>query len=342
MPTLLDRVATFKVLQPPDIEWIAKTALEKTIPGETALVREGEPSEYLYFLLDGTLKVSISQANTHLDVEIAQLETGDIIGEMSLIDERPPSATVKTINPCQVLAVPKEKLQFKLERDPDFAARFYHEISIKLSNRLRNLSSLLAQNKIVPGQSLRKILYLFAILNDSDIDWMTTYGKAERTAAGTVLIEQGKAVEAIYFLLKGTLAVVISIVADGQPTEREIARRASGEIVGEMSFVEVGTASASIRCAENSFLLAIPQDLLRENLQQNRGFASRFYKSIALVLVDRLRDDLVRRGFGTRAYNPEQLLDEVEYEDEIPLDVLEQTLLAGTRFKWMIKRLQGK
>ena len=65
------------------------------------------------------------------------------------------------------------------------------------------------------------------------------------------------------------------------------------------------------------------------------------YQSIAIVLVDRLRDDLVRRGFGTRGYNQEQVLDDVEYEDEIPLDVLEQTLLAGTRFKWMINRLQG-
>lgn len=341
MQQALNQLTGFKVLQPQDLTWNTQIGIHKDVLADTVLIQEGDPTDFLYVVLDGTLEVSISQSNSDEDVEIARLEGGEIVGEMSFVDDRPPSATVKVLSPCQVLALPKQKLQFKFEQDLDFAARFYQELAIKLSNRLRKLSSLLAQNKIVPGQSLRKVLYLFAVLNDNDIDWMTTYGRRERVPAGTVLIQQGEPVEAVYFLLQGTLSVLISITVEGQPTEREIARRASGEIIGEMSFVEVGAASATIRCSENSFLLAIPQEMLREKLRRDRGFATRFYQSIAIVLVDRLRDDLVRRGFGTRAYNQEQVLDDVEYEDEIPLDVLEQTLLAGTRFKWMINRLQG-
>lgn len=338
---MLDQAIAFKVLQPEDFAFIQQTATIKVVAADTVLIQEGKVGEFLYIVLDGTLQVSISQGNGNQDVEIARLSRGEIVGEMSFIDDRPPSATVKAFNSCQLLALPKQKLQLKVERDPDFAARFYHELAMKLSNRLRNMSSLLAQSKILPGQSLRKVLYLFAVLNDNDIDWLTTYGRKEKVPKGTVLIQQGEAVEAVYFLLKGAFAVVITLTVDGQVTEREIARRASGEIVGEMSFVEVGVASATIRCAENSFVLAIPQDLLREKLQRDRGFAMRFYRSLTIVLVDRLRDDLVRRGFGTQAYNQEQFLDNVEYEDEIPLDVLELTLLAGTRFKWMMNRLRG-
>jgi CRP-like cAMP-binding protein len=172
---------------------------------------------------------------------------------------------------------------------------------------------------------------------------MVRSGSVEDATAGTILIQQDHPVEALYFLLKGNLAVLFSMTVDGQMTERELARRASGEIVGEMSFVEAGNASATIKCAENSLLLALPQELLREKLQRDRGFATRFYRALTLVLIDRLREGLVQRGFGQRAYTQDQQLDDdIEYEDEIPLDVLEPTLLAGTRFKWMMNRLQGK
>lgn len=144
--------------------------------------------------------------------------------------------------------------------------------------------------------------------------------------------------DALYILLQGNLTVLFSTIDNGQTVERELAQRASGEIVGEMSFVEAGTASATIKCADSSLLLALPQKLLREKLQRDRGFATRFYRAISLVLIDRLREGLTQRGLGQKAYSQERLADDIEYEDEIPLDVLEPTLLAGTRFKWMMNR----
>ena len=341
MASFLTQLDNLKVLQPPDLDWITQIGATSNLPTLSVLIQEGQPADTIYFILQGSVAVSISQNNSDLDQEIVRCGSGEIIGEMSFVDERLPSATVKTIEPTIALSLSKRQLQLKMERDPDFAARFMAELAGILSSRLRSLSKLLAQNKIVPGQALRKVLFLFAVLNDNDIDWMVTRGKLLNAPAGTVLIQQDRPVEALYFLLKGNLAVLFSMTVDGQLTERELARRASGEIVGEMSFVEAGNASASIKCAENSLLLAIPQQLLREKLQRDRGFATRFYRAISLVLIDRLREGLVQRGFGQKAYTEDQqLANDVEYEDEIPLDVLEPTLLAGTRFKWMMNRLQ--
>ncbi len=343
MTSVLTQLDNLKVLQPSDLNWIVQTGTLTDLAVGTVLIEEGQPSDSIYFILNGTLAVLISQDNSNLEHEIVRCGQGEVIGEMSFVDNRLPSATIKTVEPCQILSLPKRQLQLKMEQDLDFAARLYQELAIILSSRLRSLSKLLAQNKIVPGQALRKVLFLFAVLNDNDIDWMVTRGRREDVAAGTVLIQQDRAVEALYFLLKGNLAVLFSMTVDGVITQKELARRASGEIVGEMSFVESGMASASIKCAENSLLLAIPQELLREKIQRDRGFASRFYRAISLVLIDRLREGLVQRGFGQKAYNQDQqLADDVEYEDEIPLDVLEPTLLAGTRFKWMMNRLRGK
>lgn len=341
MPPVLTQLNNLKVLEPPDIEWMAQTGTHKEMPVDTVLIQEGQHSDSIYFILDGTVAVLISQNNSEDDQEIARCSKGEILGEMSFIDDRLPSATVKTVEPSLVLALSKRQLQIKMERDPDFGARLYQELTAILSSRLRSLSKLLAQNKIVPGQALRKVLFLFAILNDNDIDWMVTRGKKQNAPAGTSLIQQDQPVEALYFLLQGNLAVIFSMMVEGKPVEKELARRASGEIVGEMSFVEAGNASASIKCAENSVVLAVPQQMLREKIQRDRGFATRFYRAISLVLIDRLREGLIQRGFGQKAYNQDQqLAEDIEYEDEIPLDVLEPTLLAGTRFKWMMNRLQ--
>jgi CRP-like cAMP-binding protein len=340
MPDVLTRLQGLQILEPQDVAWIESVGSVRTLLADDVLIHEGETADCLYFVLQGEVAIVISQEALP-DEEIARCGVGEILGEMSFVDGRPASTTVKAVESCEVLQLPKQKLQMKVEQDLDFAARFYQELTMRLSTRLRNLSKLLAQSKVMPGQSLRKVLYLFAVLNDNDIDWLITNGRRDRLSTGTVLIEQGKTVEAFYFLLEGALAVLISLVVDGQPTEREIARRENGEIIGEMSFVEAGDASATIRCAEPSFLLAIPQAMLREKMQRDRGFATRFYQAIAIVLVDRLRDDLLRRGFGVRAYLQGQAVDDQYEEDEIPLDVLEQTLLAGTRFKWMINRLKG-
>lgn len=342
MPQTSTRLPDFKVLQSQDCAWLATSSSQQDCPTDTVLIHEGIASDFVYLVLSGTFSVSISQSQSQTAQEIVCCGVGELLGEMSLLDDRPPSATVSAAEPSQVLAIPKRSLKTKLTLDADFAARFYQEIAITLSTRLRSLSKLLAQSQIVPGQALRKVLFVFAILNDNDIDWMTTRGRREQIAAGTVLIQQGKPVEAIYIVLKGNLAITFTVQTDGKSVEKEIARRASGEIVGEMSFVETGVASASIRCAESSLLLALPQDLLWEKLERDRGFATRFYQAISIALVDRLREGLIQRGFGQQAYNKEEsLADDVEYEDEIELDVLEQTLLAGTRFKWMMNRLGG-
>nr|MDZ8056738.1 hypothetical protein [Nostoc sp. EkiNYC01] len=74
----------------------------------------------------------------------------------------------------------------------DFAASFYHLLSINLSERLRKLTNLMGKQNIREGEPLRKVLVVFAVLNDSDISWMVANGRAEKAALNTVLIQQNR------------------------------------------------------------------------------------------------------------------------------------------------------
>ncbi|NET33060.1 MAG: cyclic nucleotide-binding domain-containing protein [Cyanothece sp. SIO1E1] len=344
MQTLVQPLSNFPnlhVLTETDLNWLAETAqLEACQPGKV-LIQLGQSSDSIYFLLDGVLSVSISADSSPGDKqELKQLSAGEMMGEMSFLDNHPPAATIQTLEPSKVLSVSKHKLSVKLDQDRDFAARFYQALALKLSNQLRELSDLLTQNQVTADLPLRKALLAFAVFNDSDIDWMIAHGIQEKVTPGTALITEGKPVEGVYILIEGTLTISITTQIEGKPVAREVGKSMKGEILGEMSFVETGLASATVRAAENALLLKLPRQKLASKLQADRRFATRFYRAIAVILANRWRDRLAQRGFSTLNQDlTEMLSEDVISEDELDFDVLENTALAGARFDWLIKSL---
>ncbi len=65
---------------------------------------------------------------------------------------------------------------------------------------------------------------------------------------------------------------------------QEIARLGSGEIVGEIPLLNVRAISTTVKAVENSLILLISQKELTAKLQQDIGFAARFYRAIAKTL----------------------------------------------------------
>jgi bacteriocin-type transport-associated protein len=255
-----------------------------------------------------------------------------------------PQVNLQDENPDWITAIAHEAtsetlelpdLERKLMGDCDFAGRFYHLLAINLSDRLRRLSNQMAKRQIKEGEPLRKVLMVFATLNDSDIAWMIANGKSEKFPPETILIKQNESVAAVYLLLDGTLGVYIGTGSE----ESEVARRVKGDFLGEMSFVDGGTASATVRTLDAAWILNIPQNTLAQKLQQDGGFASRFYQAIAQMLLARYQDLQVRGGLPA-ADDIDLLSQNVEVEDEIDFDVLEGTAIAGTRFDWLIQQLR--
>jgi len=60
---------------------------------------------------------------------------------------------------------------------------------------------------------MKTALYILSELSDTDVEWMITHGRRERLAAGTVLIQEGNPIEALYILLDGQLAVSVQRTA---------------------------------------------------------------------------------------------------------------------------------
>jgi len=121
------------ILNDVDVEWMASTGNLQKVAAGTTLIHEKHRIDHLYVLLEGELAVTVGGARgTH----IATLFAGEIVGEISFVDPRPPSASVTATQDSQLLALPRERLSEKLAKDQAFAARFYRAIAAFLADRL--------------------------------------------------------------------------------------------------------------------------------------------------------------------------------------------------------------
>jgi bacteriocin-type transport-associated protein len=331
-----------------DIDWLNTVGQRNEIDAGTVLIAEEKASDALHIVLDGTLRVSISQGKG-VEREVATLASGEVVGESLVLDTSANLMTVKAIEPSYILSIPQPQLTAKLQQDTGFASRFYRAIAIVLSTRLHNFISHLNRSNLLQGQSLRDVLFVLGDLHDSDIDWLVATGTQQKVAANAVLIREGGAVDALYILLRGTMAVyrsqeernpltrAFALEEKDSSSNLEITRLTKGEILGETPFIGTHLPSFTIQALEDSLVLSIPRRRLAAKLQQDVGFASRFYRAIAMLLARRLQGLLGNISCDRVVINQSQPLQD---EDELDCQVLDQMALAGTRFDWILGRLK--
>lgn len=121
-----------------DAEWLTLNGTPRRVAAGTTLIEEGKPIDALYIVLEGLFTVT---AQAQRGQEVARLGVGEVLGEISFVDSRPPSATVTALQESLVFVLERARLQIKLAEDAHFAARFYRTIAVFLADRLRNTVS---------------------------------------------------------------------------------------------------------------------------------------------------------------------------------------------------------
>jgi CRP-like cAMP-binding protein len=180
---------------------------------------------------------------------------------------------------------------------------------------------------------MRKVLYIFGQLTDEDVGWMAGVGKVERLDAGATVIQRGKNVENIYIVLEGSFSVYYT--ADFSLPSATLH---SGEMLGEMSFIDARPPSATVRSNGNALVLKISKAELQDKLNEDKGFAARFYRSTSMLLSDHLRS-LSRQLAQAQGWAVPEF-EGAPLEDELDPNVLEGVSFAGNRFDRMLKQLK--
>ncbi len=180
---------------------------------------------------------------------------------------------------------------------------------------------------------MRKVLVLFGQLGERDIDWLVQAGQVQKAPAGTVLIHEGRPIDAVHILLSGGLEVIRAT------TGLRLASLSVGEVVGEMSFLDGRPPSATVRAVQESHLLTIRRTDLERKLEEDPAFAARLYRSLGLFLSDRLRGLARHLGYHTSEPPAEDGGDPDEIDLDLDPTVLDRIAIAGDRFSRMLVRL---
>ena len=175
---------------------------------------------------------------------------------------------------------------------------------------------------------MRKVLFIFSVLSDGDVEWLAQSGTRMHYEPGTVLIPVGARLDSLWFVLEGRLAVKT-------PAGATISRLESGEIIGEMSLVDPAPTVVSVEVEAESTVLRLPDALVRAKLESDMGFAARFYRALCVFMADRMRNTTQRLGHGAPPGA------DADARDELNDDLLDNVHLAGARFERMLRRLAG-
>ena len=102
-------------------------------PGQI-LIKEGERSNQLYWLLQG--EVVVFKMKENHEVVLNHLKEGALIGELAFLDQKPRSASVRAVTECQLHVLEYKDYQAMLAAQP----KWMKKILITLVNNVRRLS----------------------------------------------------------------------------------------------------------------------------------------------------------------------------------------------------------
>lgn len=98
---------------------------------------EGDDSREMYVVVQGEVVVSKNSAGK--DVQLATLRKGDFVGEMSLLESLPRSATARARGATKLLAIQPGGFLLKIRRDPTFAFEMLQSLSRRIRVTNENL-----------------------------------------------------------------------------------------------------------------------------------------------------------------------------------------------------------
>jgi CRP/FNR family cyclic AMP-dependent transcriptional regulator len=136
-------VALFGALSEEVLEHIASTLHVVTFDAGQLVFREGDVARELYVVLDGELEVT-KRTRLGRDLRVAMLGPSDVVGEMSVIDLQPRSASVRALAPSRMLRVTSDDMASLYRYDLKAYTLIVLNIARDLSRRLRVTDGLLA------------------------------------------------------------------------------------------------------------------------------------------------------------------------------------------------------
>lgn len=125
---LLKRVSLFERTPDRVLAGLARTLEEETFPAGATLTAEGAVEDWLFVLVDGTVRV------TQWD-RVTQLGPGDVVGELAVLAAEPRVVTAVAVTDVHAFRLSKVDFDEALRTRPEIAAGVIAELVRRLRTR---------------------------------------------------------------------------------------------------------------------------------------------------------------------------------------------------------------
>ena len=125
----LRSVALFSACSKKELEKVARSGDEIVMTEGTIVVDQGQTGREAFVILDG--EVTVKRNNR----KIATLRSGDVVGELSLLDHGPRTATAVCATDCTLLVIDQRRFLGVLDAVPSIA----HKLMAALASRIREM-----------------------------------------------------------------------------------------------------------------------------------------------------------------------------------------------------------
>lgn len=115
---LLSRFSLFRGLSQETLSELAAAMNMRSWPAGSVLFQRGDEGDYLLAVVEGRLRLLLCGAHGR-DLMLKQIEPGDVVGELAVIDGQPRSADAVAVEPVRALVLHRDRFLGVANRRPD-------------------------------------------------------------------------------------------------------------------------------------------------------------------------------------------------------------------------------
>ena len=162
MIELIAQAPLFKGLTEKELNHLIETGAEQDFKqGEIVFDKNTATSE-MFVLLEGKVSVIVQLPGYAEAIEVATIGKGETFGEVSFMDGKPRSATIKSLTDTKVLRIGRGDFNALVEKDPRIGIIVMNNMINILCERLRETDKDLTSNiKNVKDQHLKSRIHTF-------------------------------------------------------------------------------------------------------------------------------------------------------------------------------------
>jgi NTE family protein len=216
---------------------LADTVEWRTLRRDDVLFRQGDATDAMYVVADGSLRASIAQGQGG-DLVVGRIGVGEPVGEIQILSGGARTATVSAETDTTLVRVPRSAVEALAREAPDAMRRLAAGVRRRIH---RNQLAAILPTLLGPldDDVLGEL--------DATVEWVTV-------PRGEILFRQGESGTSVYILVSGRLRAV---VRDARGRERAVGEIQRGETVGEMALFTGEPRTATVVALRDTELVRL-------------------------------------------------------------------------------------